>query len=560
MDLICDNPYRVLGVYANSPLKDRVGNANKLKAFLKVGKEVDFPLDLRHLLPPLARTQEAVAGAEAALALGHERMRHAQFWFVNATPLDGIAFNHLFAGNVSEAVAIWAKRDNASSLQNRVVCRLALKDWGGAVADAERLYASHARELAALVAGDEQGDADAMAETFLDGLCTMVDATTVMQAVRNAKWRDHLAAQTVKPLVAKIDAAIAEAKAVSRDNPDARLRAGRRLMADTRGPLAQLKKLLPAGDLQLQITADKLGQEILQCGIDYYNGSDDPDAAHKAMELQSRAGKIVIGQMAKDRCKENIDILLKIIDNLPPREVFAEDRAIKEELRRYNQLPDKICHAVTLLNNAKPHLQSMRQQLGAGNAFYLKASTAVVNNALYNVIEEVNAVQGGEIELGGIPLPRLIETRIEKIKSTLREAWQATLLMDTFDMEPAFRIDRYVPNRATLKDMCDGLGVPTYTPRPVIQQAPRPVPPRPTPSPASSRPQNSRPSSGSSGTSSKKNDDSWQGCLIWIVIYVVISCIAGVISEGNGGEFVYGFGYSILVIVGIFVLGVLFGN
>ena len=74
--------------------------------------------------------------------------------------------------------------------------------------------------------------------------------------------------------------------------------------------------------------ADKLGLEILQCGIDYFNDSEEPDAAHKAMSLQKYAKSIAVGQMAKDRCKENVDILQRIIDNLPPSEVFVEDRAI----------------------------------------------------------------------------------------------------------------------------------------------------------------------------------------------------------------------------------------
>ena len=74
------------------------------------------------------------------------------------------------------------------------------------------------------------------------------------------------------------------------------------------------------------------------------------------MSLQKYAQSIVVGQMAKDRCKENVDILQKIVDNLPPSEVFAEDRAIKEELRKYCQLPDKICHAVTLLKNTRTYL------------------------------------------------------------------------------------------------------------------------------------------------------------------------------------------------------------
>ena len=52
--------------------------------------------------------------------------------------------------------------------------------------------------------------------------------------------------------------------------------------------------------------ADKLGLEILQCGIDYFNDSEEPDAAHKAMSLQKYAKSIAVGQMAKDRCKPQI--------------------------------------------------------------------------------------------------------------------------------------------------------------------------------------------------------------------------------------------------------------
>ena len=38
MNIIINNPYRQLGVYSNSPIKERVANHNRLKAFLKVGQ------------------------------------------------------------------------------------------------------------------------------------------------------------------------------------------------------------------------------------------------------------------------------------------------------------------------------------------------------------------------------------------------------------------------------------------------------------------------------------------------------------------------------------------
>lgn len=266
-----------------------------------------------------------------------------------------------------------------------------------------------------------------------------------------------------------MQSAIDTAKAVKGKGSDARFAAGTKLMNDTKVSLAQLKALLSANDLQYQMIADKLGLEILQCCIDYYNASEAEDAAYKGMKLQAYALSIVVGKMAQDRCKENVDILQNIISNLPPKEVFAEDKAIKGELGKFCQLPNKICHAVTLLNNAKPHLQVIKQRLGVGNAYYLKVSTQVVGNALHNVIEEVNAVQQEEtVTFGDARLPVSMFwdrnakiAHIAQIKRTLQVAWNATKLMDTFDMETEFKANRYTVNRSILKNMCEQLGIST---------------------------------------------------------------------------------------------------
>ena len=154
MDTITRNPYRVLGLYSNSPTKERVANHNRLNAFLRVGKNVSFPLDLPGLLPPLVRTSESVAEADARLTLPKDQFRYAQFWFVKMTPLDDIAFNHLVAGNVREAVPIWEKKENASSLQNRIVCALIENAYAVAIPLAEKLYSVYCSEWKNAVLAD----------------------------------------------------------------------------------------------------------------------------------------------------------------------------------------------------------------------------------------------------------------------------------------------------------------------------------------------------------------------------------------------------------------------
>lgn len=450
MNILRNNPYRLLGVYSNSPTKERLANHNRMKAFLKVGKPVSFPLDLPQYFSAIQRTETSVMDAEAQLTLPKDQLLYAQFWFVKATHLDEVAFNHLFAGEIDKAEEIWQKKDTASSLQNRIVCALMREDYRRAVTCAETLYGNPLYSnqfVSAFLGTDGNADVASLAFRFLDVLCDEAGANQLLPFITDDTWKSHVEEKAVKPLVDSIQDAIAIAKKSKEKGAEARLNAGEALRENTKSAFQQLRGFLSATDLQYQMIADKLGLEILQCGIDYFNGSDEPEAAHKAMDLQKYAQSIVVGQMAKDRCEENVDILQKIIEALPPSEVLAEDCAIKEELRKYCKLPDEICYAVTLLNKTKPHLQAIKNKLGSNNKYYLKISTQIVSNALHNLIEEVNAAQ---------------KQATSETKKALREAWKTTLIMDTFDMEQDFKNNRYASNRSVLKDLYERYNVASH--------------------------------------------------------------------------------------------------
>lgn len=531
MNILQNNPYRLLGVYSNSPTKERLANHNRMKAFLKVGKPVSFPLDLPQYLASINRTDISVTDAEAKLTLPKDQILYAQFWFVKTTPLDDVAFNHLIAGEIDKAEEIWQKRECASSLQNRIVCALIRKNYDCTIKCAEILYGSkqYTHQFVSTVAGTgENFDTTNLAFSFLDVLCEEIGANKLLPFITISTWKSHIGEKAVKPLVDSIQEAIDVAKKSKGKGSDARLNAGEALRKNTRSSLLQLKTFLSTKDLQYQMIADKLGLEILQCGIDYFNDSEEPDAAHKAMSLQKYAKSIVVGQMTKDRCKENVDILQKIIDNLPPSEVFAEDRAIHEELRKYCQLPDKICHAVTLLNNTKPHILSIKRRLGVSNSYYLKISTQVVGNALSNVIAEVNEAQSifsADKDDPNAALAAILG--ITHVKSVLEEAWKATRIMDGFDMEADYKNGRYSENRSILKGLCDQLGVSTsaYTPSTSSSRTPQRKPTsttRPYSSTSNRASVNRQTTSTSRYNPSNSSDDTPWGCIVVIAIGIII--------------------------------------
>lgn len=547
--IVLQNPFRILGVYANSARRDIVANKGKTTAFLKVNRPVEFPLDLKGLLPPITRTLDSMNEAEAHLAIAKEQIKYAQFWFLKMIPLDEIAFNHLFAGKIDEAISIWSKQDNISSLQNKMICYLIKNSVSGAISTAQQLYEKYGDSYISKIEANctFKMSGTELLHQFVDSLGEEIGMQKLLSYEMDADTKAYISNQAVGPLINKISSEVEKTKKVDHKDPKARIDAARRLVTSTKESFTQLKSMLPMADPQFQMIADKLGLEILQCGIDYFNNSEDDDAPHAAMKIQKYAQSVVAGTMAKQRCEENVKILQKIIDQLPPKEVLSEDKAIKAELAKFVRLPDKISYSVNLLNATKSHLQSIKRKLGINNDYYLKISTQVVSNALHNVIEEVNEAQqplAKISEILGNMDPRMRSILLSgsneiavnlreiqsKVKSTLGEAWKATLLMDEFDLDNDFK-SRYKENRSTLKSLCDNMGVSTYVSRPPTISH--------TTTSSSSRPK----TSGSSSSS----DTNW-GCIIGFVV-AILGCLVGAVN-GNAiaGLIVGG-------IIGLIILG-----
>lgn len=530
LKIITNNPYRQLGVYSTSSQKEVVANQGKMKAFLKVGRQVSFPLDLNGLLPKISRSEQSVADATSKLSLPTEQLKYAQFWFSKCTQIDEIACGKLTNGDIDGAIEIWNKKVTVSSLQNLLVCALIRNQLGNAISYAQTLYSSYSNDFVKMVLGDTAlATSENLAHDFLNAICEEYKPSQFLEYITNAEWKEYVGSKSTKPIIDRLTSAIDTSKSSKGKGPMARLNAGTKLMNDTKSDLAQLKQFVSVNDLQYQMIADKLGLEILQCGIDYYNDSDEADAAHKAMVLQKYAHSVVVGKMAKDRCKENVDILTKIIAELPPLQVFNEDRAIKEELRKFCTLPDKISYSINLLNATKPHLQAIKNKLGSTNGYYLKLSTQIIANALHNIIEEVNAIQNDSNFQINMVVNK--EAALSSLQFTLRYAWKATTIMDSFDMESDFKNNRYNENRRILSNMCRQVGVSTYSSSYSKSSSSSGSSSRPSSSYSSNS--SSRTSSSSSSSSSSSDDN---GCLIGIAC-VFIGVVIGAAIGGGGGAF-----------------------
>lgn len=468
------NSFRILGVYANSPKKDVVANKGKAVAFIKVNRPVEFPLDLNGILPSIVRNIGMLNEAEGNLSIVKDQIRAAQFWFLKITPLDDIAFNYLVAGDISRAKEIWSKQESISSLQNKIVCYLIENKPWLAIKGAEKLYNKFGEEYINKVDASctLKMTGQELLYQFVDTLGSEIGMQKLLGYDFNETTNSYIQNQTISPLINKISSEVEKTKKVDHKDAKARIEAARNLVRHTRDSFATLKSIMKASDPQYQMIADKLGSEILQCGIDYFNNSNDDERYQTAMKMQKYALSIVVGSLAKQRCEENVKILQKMIDELPPKEILKYEQYIHNKLNRFMVkasprlrpiADEELDRAEKLLIDCGPYLGSIKEILGANHPYYLKTATNLVSIVLSYVIDAVN----NSLEKVKLSYGYNRNTEIERLREVVKKAWLLTLMMDKMDIEPSFNKDRYIPNRKILKDIVSQSGIYVGKPDPV---------------------------------------------------------------------------------------------
>lgn len=481
---VSQNPYRLLGVYANAAARELLAHTSRISAFLRVGRSISFPSDMELLLPPIVRTTESVRQAQAALSLPAGRLRHAQFWLLNATPADADAFRLLNAGEVEKAIELWENREDASSLQNRVFCHLLRGEPAAAMACAQRLYAGFPEAFARLIDESLSPTEEELAASFLDettegeSACSFDD---LIPAVTSPVWRAWFQNRLTRTLTTAAEACRTRRK----ERKEEALSAGRNLHETIRTPLKQLELLVTAASPIYSSMADEAAQEILLCAINFFNNADSPgEAARPALELLEAAKRTAAGEELRKRCDRNEKTIRKALqDSTPASETGEAGKSIVKQLECASKQEPCIEQSRKLLSRVRPHLRTLRKSLGRGHSAYLELSTRVVRMAMQGIIAELNAkldalhdaiaaYETQKNQLFGIQIPpfsrensdaagKMINARYT-FTAALGDAWSVIRKLDFCDMETSYRNGFYKKNREKIKAMCEKASIRTW--------------------------------------------------------------------------------------------------
>ena len=462
-ELLILNPFRVLGVYCNATQREIQSNAARIKRFLEIGKQPSFPTDFNEVLPPLDRTQEMVDMALSQISQPKEKLAHALFWFAKpccdqhrkAEELlrngkSGESYKSLandcgdFRTMTTPYLVLASQNENFDD-ELMTLVKLGYEFYWNRkeINDGNGNKINFVSSLIEEICGENfHISREECQILFLDQLMTFVnpihlwacaDDTYLSHSVSN-----HLFSKSIGLNIEHINAQIATAKAVNKNDSTRSLLAARQLKQNTISDIDIIDEYLLTNDVRMTAVHDALADQILQLAINCYNHAEDNRAvAREVYTLMEYAAKVAKGDLLKSRCEDNMIAIKRIVDDLPPAGLEKTDKDLLAVVNRARNSADSILQAETLLKEAEPHLFKIKlAHLTENNkklaqqilAYFTKVSTVIANVCLNKIIEELNS---SDSDNG-------------------YDAWDIIMALNQLPLDPEFKKNRYNKNVAVL--------------------------------------------------------------------------------------------------------------
>jgi len=331
-----NNPFRVIGVSSNSGLKIIQKNLSKLKAFSKLGKAVEFDFDFPFLnLEVVDRSSDVISKVESRILLDENKLKYSLFWFQDVSSFDSIALANLIKGDSDKALEIWTKSmksgevnsKNFSAFNNASTLLLLLQLESSKTDRFKNDNVSISKLKQALdhkikliksdffvdfclslgIKSDVNSTQTQLVftETLLDILNQNFTNKQLLELVSglDAAFSESVNNSLVKEPLSKIKDEINTAAAALKSNVKEGLVIGKLLIKNTVSDLKYLKETLGEDHYNYESLADKLSNQILQCGINYFNETGDDQAY---MSSYKYALSIAPNDKSKTRAKDAI--------------------------------------------------------------------------------------------------------------------------------------------------------------------------------------------------------------------------------------------------------------
>lgn len=441
MNLIHQNPYRILGLQINASDKEIAKRVSELEAYASIGKEISFETDFP-CLSSFVRTADAVREAANRIETTEGRLFHTFFWFWQYNSVDELAFEVLRDGNVDKSINLLEnqiKSDNLTpqyySTAKNLFC-LYLSSFTNGSMNTERLskcvlWAGRFFENELLdgyvtwISGpqfpfDRQKTISVFVDEFIKYSLPLVNkpnGVTVPQFISmfssfSPSVQKSISNRFSSKHVLNIENAIKASENGRKQSPERANTIGENLYIGTIHDIESLQEILSDHDVQYQTVSDNLADELLGCSIAYFNYHLDlnhgEDPGENALKLVRFAEAIAVGKKVQLRIQKNKSTMEEHVMTWAANRKWMSIKADYDAItKRINALPDVDKLSDSEVKSLKgivecfvadsiTNLTRIRNAAGRDNDDYLEISSSVISHALGMCIEYANRVRNSE--------------------------------------------------------------------------------------------------------------------------------------------------------------------
>jgi hypothetical protein len=547
MDLIYQNPFRVLGIPITASDREISKQISDLTIYADMGKPIEYDSDNYFNIIPI-RTTKSINDAKQKIDQPHNKLFYALFWFWEKSNniIDEMAFEELKNGNIEKAIEFWEREtekgitsQNKSNHKNLSVLRLGLSAQNKNLnknhllnsisLSGEFLANEYFEEFTRHVIGvrhsvnllettiDYVNEIIALVKPHLDKKNKIQPSGRVSESSIASKEllhhfgtfpkyiQDDILDKFVGKHIHNIENEIKKSEQKRKQNPATTNKTGFDLLKNIVEDIKPLLSILTKSNLKYQLIADKLADELLQCSIDYFNKyfNSNTDPGNDALKLVNYAKKIAVGDKTINRISDNLPTIQEFVDNRSNRIKLQPVKSDYDFI--YNKLKELQSETVIMefpsiarrfLESCKPKLKTIKNELGKTDNDFLEISDIVAGNAMGLCFESLSWV-----------------AKVAEEKYPVDDINKRILLRSVFqEVEPVFdligELEISYSKREEYTEFCDQIG---FTAR-------RPYQPRISSSYTSSQNDSSFSSSPSNSNSSSSSSNN-SGCYIATMVY-----------------------------------------
>lgn len=387
MNSISHNPFRVLGVFANDPLKVRTANISRIRAFNKVGKGCEFDSDFKDIFGPVDRTEQAIEQAISQLSSDADVEFYSCLWIHRTPQLD------LKAKAPIDIIQSGIGHNDKADIINVLV--------GATLADNYKLAAEYLvmlfecddapqesiKEKLIVSLGD---DRDEVVEWFpiswwtqLKDYCisdsSHAKTLSIISKVFNSESMNHL--RSITETVGKSDSEIGIWA----------LHTLAKSVIEVIKETCDLQTKEP--NAEAQIVLSEYAAAILKFGKKYYEETRFWDAkpVEGLLEKLREIYRLSYSSKTKEECIEFGKRVKNEMQFLAPIEAKSFSAAIRKEIESFCSKPNETRWAQQLLRNCVAPLLEIKTMLGVGNPYYRRISTQIADDAIFACTSEIDS-------------------------------------------------------------------------------------------------------------------------------------------------------------------------